>query len=336
MPSPDSDSTPDSHATTSRNKFSDWAQLVRLPNVFTVLADVSAAYLLVGHHPQPIARFVLVVLAGVALYWAGMILNDVFDVERDQLERPSRPIPAGLIPIGQARMAGWGLLILGVALAAGSGQVTTDGADVAATWMPAAVALALAVMVVAYDGPLKKTPLAPAAMGSCRILSFLLGASPWFPLEGWPYFPKYLMGIAIGFGVYIMGITTMARHEASTEELNSTSSPNLSTGLIVTGVGAGMLAFAPQLAKGVMNWHLPREAFALIIGMIAFPVMVRALRAVADPVPLKIQTTIRIGILSLIPFAAAFAFLGAGPLWGTLVFALSFPAILLAIRFRVT
>ena len=89
-----------------------WAQLVRLPNVFTVLADVSAAFLLVSQGPYPVGRFVLVVLAGVALYWAGMVLNDVFDIDRDRQERPARPIPAGQIPLGQAKAAGWGLLCL--------------------------------------------------------------------------------------------------------------------------------------------------------------------------------------------------------------------------------
>ena len=83
-----------------------WAQLVRLPNVFTVLADVGAAFLLVAHGPQPAGRFVVVLLAGVALYWGGMILNDVFDVQQDIEERPSRPIPAGHIGLGSAQM-GW-------------------------------------------------------------------------------------------------------------------------------------------------------------------------------------------------------------------------------------
>ncbi len=63
-----------------RSNLTSWAQLVRLPNVFTVIADVSAAFLLVAHGPVPISRFALIVLAGIALYWAGMILNDVFDV----------------------------------------------------------------------------------------------------------------------------------------------------------------------------------------------------------------------------------------------------------------
>lgn len=306
-----------------------WAQLVRLPNVFTVLADVGAAFLLVAHGPQPTGRLLCVLLGAVALYWAGMILNDVFDREEDRQTRPQRPIPAGSISITQAQSAGWGLLIVGVALAAISGQLP---GELPGTWLPAATAALLAITIVAYDGPFKKTPLAPAAMGSCRVLSFLLGAAPCFAFDQWPFFPTYVIGIAMGFGVYITGITTMARHEAATDE----RSPTLSTGLIVTVVGAGAMAFAPQLAENVMPWHVPRQAFALVIGMIAFPVILRALRALSDPTPSKIQTTIRVGILSIIPFAAAFAFLGAGAVWGLIVFGLAIPAVLLAIKFRVT
>ena len=40
--------------------------------------------------------------AAVALYWAGMILNDVFDIEQDRMQRPSRPLPAGDISMQSA------------------------------------------------------------------------------------------------------------------------------------------------------------------------------------------------------------------------------------------
>ena len=308
-----------------------WAQLVRIPNVFTVLADVSAAFLLVHHAPSPVSRFLLVALAGVALYWAGMILNDVFDIEEDRAQRPQRPIPAGLIALGQARAAGWLLLLAGIGIAAYSGRIPAEGAPL--TWLPALVGLALAIMIIAYDGPLKKTPLAPVAMGSCRVLSFLLGASPCFAIvAGTPLFEKYLLGIAVGFGVYIMGITTMARREAE-----GGPSSNLQIGLVVTTLGALMLAFAPQLNPNQAGWAVPANGvFPIMIGAIAFPVVLRGFRAVRDPTPIKIQTTIRIGIFTIIPLAASFAFLGAGPWWGLALFGLTIPSLYFSLRFRVT
>ena len=313
----------------SRPSLVDWAQLVRLPNVMTVIADVAAAFLLVSHGAEPVGRFAVVILAGVALYWAGMILNDVFDVEKDKAERPTRPLASGRISITSATVIGWALLVGGVVLAAASGFI--PAADSTVTYLPAILAVALAIMIVLYDGPLKKTPFAAVAMGACRVLSFLLGASPVVVLDN-GMLPKYLVGIALGFGTYIMGVTTIARREAT-----GGRSPNLSNGLIVTTVGAGLMAFSPQLAGGAMNWQVDvNRLFPLLIGMIALPVVLRGFRLMSDPSPEKIQTTIRAAILSIIPFAAAFAFLGAGPVYGLAVFALVVPAIALSIRFRVT
>jgi 4-hydroxybenzoate polyprenyltransferase len=313
------------------SRFHAWAQLVRLPNVFTVLADVSAAFLLVAGGPQPLGRWICVVLGAILLYWAGMILNDVFDWEEDRRLRPKRPIAAGHIPLSHARAAGWTCLILGVIIAAISGYLPSDVEDT--TWLPAVVAVALAIMVVAYDGPLKSTYVAPAAMGACRMLSFLLGASPCLsPTSDGPLIPKYLIGIAFGFGVYITGVTTMARHEATGGAKNS-----LRIGIIITVLGAVCLALSPQLAPGPMGWHIPiGQVFPVMIGMIAFPVIMRAIRTTQDPTPANIQTAIRVGVLTIIPLAACFAMLGAGPVWGLAIFALVVPALVLAIRFRVT
>ena len=296
-----------------------------------MLADVSAAFLLVHQGPTPISRFILIVLAGVALYWAGMILNDIFDVEQDRKQRPRRPIPAGLIPLGRAKTVGWLLLLTGIGFATAAGRIPADGVPL--TWLPAVVGLALAVMIVAYDGPLKKTPLAPVAMGGCRVLSFLLGASPCFAIvAGTPLFEKYIWGIAVGFGIFIMGITTMARREAT-----GGPSSNLQIGLVITALGAGVLAFAPQLNANQAGWKIQTDSlFPLMIGMIALPVVMRGFRAVQDPTPIKIQTAIRVGIFTIIPLAASYAFLGAGPAWGLAVFGLTIPSLYLSLRFRVT
>jgi 4-hydroxybenzoate polyprenyltransferase len=299
--------------------------------VFTVIADVSAAFLLVARGPQPLGRWICVVLAAIALYWAGMILNDVFDIDEDRQQRPKRPIPAGLISLSHATTAGWSLLFVGVLLAMISGFVPGDG--VASTWLPAAVATGLAVMIVAYDGPLKSTNAAPAAMGACRFLSFLLGAAPLLSISAdGPLFPRYVLGIAFGFGVYIMGVTTMARQEATGGRADL-----LRIGAVIAAMGAMCLALAPRLAERPMGWHVSTlEVFPLMVGMISFPVIVRAFRAARSPSPANIQTTIRVAILTIIPLAACFAVLGAGTLWGLAVFSLVVPSMVLAVRFRVT
>ena len=307
-----------------------WAQLIRLPNVFTILADTAAAFLLVAHGPKPIGRFVAVILAGVCLYWAGMILNDVYDVEKDRRERSSRPLASGAVSIGTARIVGYMLLLLGIVVAFASGYVPSDVYD--STWLPGAIAIGIAICVVAYDGPLKRTPLAPGLMGGCRVLSFLMGAAPVLMTSMPSEIPKYLLATALGMGIYVMGLTLFGKKEAAGGRGN-----HLPTGTLLAGLGTILLAFAPQLSQVPQPWHVStRIAFPVLIGLIAFPVVLRAIRATQNPTPMKIQMTMRIGILTIIPLAAAFALLGAGPLWGVTLFAMVIPSLLLAAKLRVT
>ena len=48
----------------------------------------------------------LLAAASALLYSAGMVLNDVFDVELDRQEQPYRPLPSGRIPLDCGPLAG--------------------------------------------------------------------------------------------------------------------------------------------------------------------------------------------------------------------------------------
>ena len=319
------------------SKWMVWAQLVRLPNVFTILADITAAFLLTTAGPTPLSRLTLIVFSGICLYWAGMILNDVFDEAVDREQRAKRPIPAGLITRREASIGGWSLLSIGILLATLSGFTPSN--ELQNTWLPLVISVALAIMIVSYDGPLKSTVLAPAAMGSCRLLSFLLGASPAIALTSLSsltslgeVIPRETLAIASGFGIYIMGVTTMARREAT-----GGSRQHLVVGGMSTTLGVICLALSPRASAGDRSYFLDTQSvFPILIGMIALPVLLRAVRAIKNPSPPVIQVTIKAGILTIIPLAAAFAALGAGPLWGAVIFSLVIPSFLLSGRFRVT
>lgn len=321
----------------SRTAVAAWASLVRIPNVFTVLADVAAGFLLVAHAPDPPERLLFVLLAAVALYWGGMILNDVFDVEKDRRERPRRPLPAGEISVSTARLAGYGCLVVGIMFALVSGYLPHPGLD--STWLPGGIAVALAVLVLAYDGPLKSTALGPVLMGGCRTLSFLLGAAPIVGnvFEGGG-FPRYVIAAALGFGMYVMGLTTIGRREAhhGPDDLTASgASASMNVGTMFTIIGVVMLAFAPSIRQNLVAFRVSPSIFPLAIGLIAYPVVARAIRTALRPEPAGIQSTVRSGILTIIPLAACYAVLGSG-VWGIAVFALVAPAFWLAYRFRVT
>jgi len=162
------DSDPSPTPPTRRSSLAAWAQLLRLPNLFTVPGDPLAGFVLAGG--LSVAADLLTVLpcaaASVLLYCAGMILNDVFDRKQDARDRPGRPIPAGQVSVAATVIIAVALAAGGIALAA----LVSLGA--------AAVAAALALAVLAYDAVAKRIRiLGPVTMGLCRGLSLLLGAT---------------------------------------------------------------------------------------------------------------------------------------------------------------
>ena len=176
-------------------------QLVRIPTVFTAMADIFLGFLLTRPSLAPVDTFALLLAASVCIYWTGMILNDYFDRDVDSQERPGRPIPSGRIPAGSALKLGVMLNVAGLGLAACAGQLSLQ------------IALLLTLCVWLYDGVLKKTPVAPLLMGSCRLFNVLLGASA-SPTGAMWWCPQ--MHVAIGLGIYVCGLTWFARQEAKT------------------------------------------------------------------------------------------------------------------------
>ncbi len=182
-----------------------WLEMLRAPNLFTAVADVAMGFLFVQvaaegqriWQIQPADAVILALLAAASmlLYAAGVVLNDVADVEVDRQGRPERPIPSGRIALATARRAGWLLLIAGTAIpwivAWRAGQVR-----------PGLVGTLLAAAIVLYDLGLKRTPLGPLAMGGCRMLNVLLGMS----LVAGPLHGEHFL-VAGGIGLYIVGVS---------------------------------------------------------------------------------------------------------------------------------
>jgi 4-hydroxybenzoate polyprenyltransferase len=179
-----------------------WRQLLRLGNVFTAASNVIAGFLLVHGRWEPAGPLAALVGASMLLYAAGMALNDAFDAPLDSRERPERPIPSGRITRRAAFTVGWSLLGLGLALAA-------QGGTLAGAVGPLIIACCLALTIVLYDSGIKSTWAGPAAMGWCRTLNVLLGASVSTNLVGhrsvWLY--------AAGMGAYTVVLTALARSE---------------------------------------------------------------------------------------------------------------------------
>jgi len=183
-----------------RSKLLAYAQLMRLPNVFTAVADPLAGWFVVGGG-APAWHVVALAGAGGCLYTSGIVLNDYFDYELDRRERPERPLPSGAI---SRRTAAW----LGVLLMAG-GLGSAAAVDATAF----GIALFLAAMIFFYNAWAKQfAGLGPLVMGTCRFANFLLGmrCSP----------PRLWLAPA-ALGIYCTALTWIARNEAANAKLQA-------------------------------------------------------------------------------------------------------------------
>lgn len=140
-----------------------WAELLRLPALFTVPGDALAGAAATGLRPG--RGTFLAIGSSVCLYEAGMALNDWADRDEDAIDRPHRPIPSGRVTPTAALTAAVALTAGGLALASRAGRPAL------------ATATALAGTVWAYDLGLKRTPAGPVAMAAARGLDLLLGAT---------------------------------------------------------------------------------------------------------------------------------------------------------------
>src|SRR6185436_9427108 len=134
-----------------------WLQLLRLPNIFTAIADVAMGYLVTNPDLEPRRDFVVLVTVSCLLYLSGIVLNDVFDAAVDAVEQPERPIPSQRVSPQAAAIDGWTLLISGVTVA---WLLSFDVND----WRPGVVATLLAMCILLYNGGLKRTRLGPMVM----------------------------------------------------------------------------------------------------------------------------------------------------------------------------
>lgn len=268
-----------------------YLELLRLPTVFTAMADIVLGYLLThGSFEQPGGFFTLLA-SSCCLYLAGMVMNDVFDVAQDTRERPSRPIPSGRISRPHATLLGLILIVAGLALSA------------LASMTSLLIAFCLSAAVLSYDGFLKATWLGPLNMGLCRSLNLLLGASliPWEDASQLLSPPVII--VSGGLGLYITGVTLFARTEA-----RQSATLGLLGGLLVIDAGIGVLMW--------LTWTTQRlvatEAVLMLLFLIAISLNSRAFGALSDPQPSRVQGMIKLFLLNYVTLCAALVYWQTG------------------------
>lgn len=260
-----------------------YLQLVRLPNLFTAAADSLAGWLLVGGSHRAPGQWVPLVLASVCTYAGGVVLNDVFDLDVDRVERPNRPIPSGKVGRGTAAALGSALLLVGLALAVVS--ATRHG------WV---VETALIACLLSYDAGVKRTVLGPEFMGACRGLNLLLGMSQSTQLGG----PVGWLA-AGSYAGFVTGITWISR-----SEVDAAFKKNIVAGLTVQNLALLGFVVACTLPgrfphPGALNL-VSVTLGVLLLAVIGGALNLRTNRVLKEPTPLRVQGVVKFGIMSLV------------------------------------
>ena len=293
-----------------------WAQLVRLPNVFTAFADIALGACAAGYPLDRPGVFALLLLASGCLYLSGMVWNDWFDRHEDAKARPFRPIPSGRISEWKAFWAATALWGIGVFTSAAAMGLARRGLESSVIWDDIGFGLGIAILL--YDGILKRTPLAPLGMGLCRFLNVLLGVSAAVPGSIPNEVALHIAGVV---GVYIVGVTWFAR----TEEGVSSRRQLVLAAVVMLVAAVGGLAVPVHHHPRDPQWVTPFYFPYLLAGFL-FYVGVPVTRAIRRPESKLVQAAVKRCIFGVVVLDAVLAVAFVG--WpGLLILFLLLPAV---------
>lgn len=261
-----------------------WMTLGRISNLPTVWTNTLAAALLASSAgalaPPSSLVWVLLLVTLSLLYLAGMLLNDLLDADWDEQHNNPRPITLGLVSRQQVRLAS----VLLLALAAASALLLSQMIE-QPRWLLGSVVL-LVGCIFGYNLLHKKYAHSVWLMGACRSALYLTAAAALaIP-------PKPIWLCAVLLGVYISGLTYLARQEHR-NQLISRLPVLLMLSPLALALYAENLWFWPVLALW-LGWlglhyrrHLAnpqrRQVRAFIgAGLAALPLFDALVMAVAD------------------------------------------------------
>jgi 4-hydroxybenzoate polyprenyltransferase len=277
---------------------------MRFPAVFTAMADIFLGFLITHAGPSPVGDLAALLGASSGLYLAGMVFNDLFDRHLDTRERPSRPIPSGRISPRAAGTLGSALLVCGV--------ICASLVSLESLW----IALLLGGLILCYDGFLKQTPVGPIAMGGCRFLNVMLGASA---AAGETWASPQLF-VALAMGAYVAGVTWFARQEAERSSKIHLTAATVTCHAGCAGLAAIILTASDAAAS---NRWLALAALAIAAAWVD----IRLVAAVREPTSQNVQATVKRMLLAIVLLDATMIFWKTGdPLTALGVAALIIPA----------
>lgn len=194
-----------------------WSSITRISNAPTVISNVMVGLgIAIQAHaiefatqrqlpPLQIAKPLLIItVALLSFYFAGMVLNDAIDETRDKKHRSNRPIPSGLITKQQAWITGLIFLFCGIAITATMSSATAISGMILGT------TVLLYTFAHQWEWP------AITLMGICRGLVYVVA---FYALTNLP--SPHLMIFAAAIFLYTAILTWLGKHEHKKEQTRS-------------------------------------------------------------------------------------------------------------------
>jgi hypothetical protein len=294
-------------STDLKTKIPAYLQLVRLPNIFTAIADIIAGYFLIRiGNLQYLELFGLIICTS-AIYGAGCVYNDLCDLEIDTIERPFRPIPSGKVTPREAGILSCVLFAIGLGGAALAGIISF------------LIAFFLIVLVVLYDRFTKDIPiLGSLNMALCRGGNLFLGMSP---AIAWGSIMLIFPVVSIA---YVFSLTTLSKFE--TGGIIGMNRWVSFTGFISVGIVVLVLV--------VFSYLSPAAIFYL--GLMAIFIVPALFNAFKTPDPSSLGKAVKMLVLGIPLLDAVYVSGIHGIMYGIPVVLCLLPAILISRFFYVT
>ncbi|WLW50980.1 SCO3242 family prenyltransferase [Streptomyces sp. YU58] len=297
-----------------------WAELLRLPALFTVPGDALAGAAATSGRAN--RRTLLAIGSSLCLYEAGMALNDWADRAEDAVERPHRPLPSGRVHPTAALAAACAFTGAGLSLAACAGRPALT------------VAVPLATTVWAYDLSLKRTAAGPLAMATARGLDLLLGAAATTGTGAPSTGIRAALPSAAALGAHTLAVTTVSRRETQG------GSPLAALSALTTTAALSRLLTHPPRSQGGKGSQGSQESqgsqgtpgtsgrstspgVAALTAAYATTVARPYFHATLNPSPPLTQRAVGAGIRAMIPLQCALSARSGAPVAALLTAALS-------------
>lgn len=293
---------------------------MRIPNIFTVPSNVLAGYFTLSSLQNLDYSLIGLIFSSIFLYLSGIVFNDYFDLDVDRKERPTRPLPAGLVSKKMSLLIAISLMVIG--------NIITFSIN----FLSFLISMILSVIILLYDYRIKFTNLGPIIMGTARALNVTLGASiVFYNINQSIDLIKITIAVSSIF-FYVISIMMLSKYEVIF--VSGSKSRLLIPFIFVFGIIISLSIFTVHFQIFEISTMIFLALFVVIVIYLLKKTILEKYRE--EEFPFIIQTTIKNMIISIIILDSAIISGSVGLSYGIATLFLIFPSVILAKKLYVT